>query len=438
MPVVPGSLAALLFLFAGAFTAPSFQTFRCLVVGFLARVGDHTVCGMLQAARLAGRWHHSRAHDFFTRARWSPDELGLALLDFLLAAFLAADAPLRLAVDDTLFGRSGRKVAGCHFHHDGAAPLGSGRRTRWGNNWVVVGLLVELPFGGGRAVCLPLLLRLWRPRDERHPERPSQSELARELTDMVAARSVGRRIEVVADAGYASKAWRGLPAHVTVTLRLRANAALYAFAPPRTGKRGRPALKGQRLGSLGELARGAVFQTVQTADGNAQAHVVRGLWYSVFHTRPVQVVLVRGADRDQGFDIAILSTDTDASAGQLIERYGQRWAIETCFQEAKQTTGVGQARNRTERAVQRTVPFGFLCQSLVIAWYALHGDHRRDLDTRRKSAPWYTQKATISYQDMLTALRRELIRAQLPPRAARHPTPPQITHAAHTPARYAA
>jgi hypothetical protein len=65
MPVVPCSLDALLFLSAGAFSAPTFQTFRMLVVGFLARVGEHSVCGMLQAARLERVWHHSRAHAFF-------------------------------------------------------------------------------------------------------------------------------------------------------------------------------------------------------------------------------------------------------------------------------------------------------------------------------------------------------------------------------------
>ena len=133
---VPSSLASLLSLLAPCFTQPSFQTFSMLVIGFVGRVRDCTVTGMLQAAGLAGCWHHSRAHDFFARSRWNPDELGLRLLDFLVVVFVAAGAPLRLAVDDTLFGRSGRKVFGAHYLHDGAQPEGSGRRTRWGNCWV--------------------------------------------------------------------------------------------------------------------------------------------------------------------------------------------------------------------------------------------------------------------------------------------------------------
>ena len=144
---VPTSLAGLLSLLAPCFTQPSFQTFSMLVVGFVGRVRDCTVTGMLQAAGVAGCWHHSRAHDFFARRRWDPDRLGLALLDFLVEVFVKVGAPIRLAVDDTLFGRSGRRVWGAHYLHDGAQPEGSGRRTRWGNCWVVVVLVVQLEPG---------------------------------------------------------------------------------------------------------------------------------------------------------------------------------------------------------------------------------------------------------------------------------------------------
>ncbi len=138
MPVVPGSLDSLLFLFAGAFTAPSFQTFRFLVVGFLTRVGEHTVCGMLQAARLERVWHHSRAHYFFSSARWSADELGLLLLDFLVATFVAGEEPIRVAVDETV--ASNCTSGGCVF-----------------------GLCGEV--GGGRDVLAALLLDLRREWD---------------------------------------------------------------------------------------------------------------------------------------------------------------------------------------------------------------------------------------------------------------------------------
>jgi len=233
MPLhVPGSLAGLLSLCRPAFTQPTFQTFSALVVGAVGRIRDHTVTGMLQAAGLVGCWHHSRAHDFFARRRWDPDRVGLLLLDFLVEVFVAAGAPIRLAVDDTLFGRSGRRVFGAHYLHDGAQPEGSGRRTRWGNCWVVVVLIVELPCLGGRSVGLPVMFRLFRPRDGDHPDRPSQPELARGLIDMILKRFPARIIELVMDGAYATKAWRGLPGRVTVTTRMRANAAVSKLAPP--------------------------------------------------------------------------------------------------------------------------------------------------------------------------------------------------------------
>jgi hypothetical protein len=74
---VPASLLSLLAGLAPLFTAPSFRTFCGLACGFLARPGKPTVCGMLEGAALSRLWPHDRAHSFFSRARWKPDELGL-------------------------------------------------------------------------------------------------------------------------------------------------------------------------------------------------------------------------------------------------------------------------------------------------------------------------------------------------------------------------
>jgi hypothetical protein len=439
---VPTSLAGLLSLLGPCFSQPTFQTFSMLLVGSVARVRDCTVTGMLQAAGLAGEWHHSRAHDFFARRRWDPDELGVRLLDFLVSVFVKDGAPIRLAVDDTLFGRSGKRVWGAHYLHDGAQPEGSGQRTRWGNCWVVVVLVVQLPCLGGRPVGLPILFRLFRPKDDEQPDRPSQPVLARTLIDMILARFPAPIVELVMDGAYATKAWRGLPDRVSVTTRMRSNAAVFKLAPPRTGKRGRPALKGARLASLAQLAATAVFEpvTITAPDGKTRVEHVWSttcLWYGPFHTRPVTVMLIRKPGRTEGFDVALASTDITATSGQLIARYDSRWSIETAHQEAK-AHGVGEARNRVRKAVERTVPFGFLTQTITITWYALHGDPAADLKARRRAAPWYRQKSTVSYADMLAALRRELIRHEYHAQAPATTTNPQIRPAPSKPALTAA
>ena len=133
-PTAPCSLAGLLAEFRPCFTAPTFQTFVGLVVGLIGQTRRRTVCGMLTGAGLDQVWHHSRAHRLFTTARWSGDALGLALADLIVARLLPADSALTIAVDDTLFKRSGKKVFGVAWHHDGAAkgpkPIG------FGNCWV--------------------------------------------------------------------------------------------------------------------------------------------------------------------------------------------------------------------------------------------------------------------------------------------------------------
>jgi hypothetical protein len=408
-----------------------------LLVGFTGRVRDCTVTGMLQAAGLAGVWHHSRAHDFFARRCWDPDEVGLALLEFVVTVFARHDAPIRFAVDDTLFGRSGPKVFGAHYLHDGAQPEGSGQRTRWGNCWVVVVLVIELPCLGGRAVGLPVLFRLFEPKDQARPEldseRPSQAELARVLIDMILALFPGRIVELVMDGAYASKAWRGLPDRVTVTTRMRSNARVHELAPAgrRPGQQGRTPLKGKKLATLAEIASTAIFTpvTITSPDGRertAHVHEFVCLWYKPFYTRAVKVILIRNPGRTDGFDVALASTDADVSASELIARYDSRWTIETCNQQAK-AHGVGQARNRVQKAVKRTVPFGFLAQTITITWYAVHGDPQADLDARRKASPWYRQKSTVSYADMLAALRRELIRNEFWEQAPPMTTTPKLT-----------
>lgn len=435
MPALPSSLSAILSLLQPAFTAPTFQIFEALVAGFFGRVGEHTVTGMWQAARLAGRLHHSRAHDFFARAAWCPDRLGLLLLDFLVERFLDAGAPIVLAVDGSVFRRSGRRVHGTSWHHDSSAAPGGG--FKFGNCFVVVGLVVRIAALGERAWCLPVLFRLWLPTPkptEARPnpsKRPSQQELAAGLVAKVAERYPEGRIDIVGDSAFACKAMAPVSDRVTLTSRLRSNAVIHAPKPAPTGKRGRPRVKGRRLGTPAEIAARAKpseWRRLQVPGrGDVEALVVEGLWYSVFGPRAVRVVIVREPGDVEGYRIALISTDLEAGVAEIIARYADRWSIEVAFQDAKQTVGVGEARNRVKPAVERTVPFGLLCQSVAIAWYVLNADPAADIDRRRREAPWYSQKRDPSMLDILAALRRELIRAEFRQGAGRAPSSRQIT-----------
>src|SRR6266542_3700341 len=136
------------------------------------------------------------------------------------------------------------------------------------------------------------------------------------------------------------------------------------------------------------------------------------LWPAVFGTRPVHVVLVRSPNAPDGFDLALVSTDLAATPAELVERYSTRWSVETAFLDSRHLAGVGQARTRTQRSVERLIPFGLVCVSLAIVWYARHGHPAADLAAHRVRAPWYRTKRTVSVADMLAALRRALLAAQ--------------------------
>lgn len=435
MPLyLPGSLEELLSLFGGCFTQPTFQTFRALLAGQISQTGLRTVTGMLIGARLSAIWHHCRAHHFFSRRRWSAEELGLRMLELIVERLVDRDAPILVAVDDTLAKRLGRFVFGCHWHHDATANAKQGA-SAWGNCWVVAGIVVRLRFLK-RSVCLPVTFRLWRPKrghipkGKPDPERPSKPELARQIVDLIAERLPERRIDVVGDAAYASRAWRGLPARVSVTFRLRADAALYAPAPPRTGKRGQPAKWGKRLPSLTQIATDPATRWVSASArryGQAEAvelFEIDCLWGPLGAETPVRVILVKDAARPSGYELALLTTDLRSAPAKVVERYAGRWPIEVAFEEAKHVFGVGEARNRAPLAVERTVPFQFLCMTLTIVWYALYGHHPGVVAERRARAPWYLSKADPSTADMLAKLRRVMIAAQY--RRGGGPTPEPV------------
>ena len=149
------------------------------------------------------------------------------------------------------------------------------------------------------------------------------------------------------------------------------------------------------------------------------------LWYGTYRSRAVRVILVRepASRAKAGYDLALISTDLDRPAEQVVARYAARWAIEVAIEDAKQHTGVGQTHTRTPRAVQRAVPFGLTVQSIVILWYAGHGHHPDLAAERRATAPWYRTKTHPAYHDMITKLRRVLIAARFRAGKPRNPTP---------------
>lgn len=418
---LPPSFAPVLSPMRQCFTKPTFETFVVLFCGFVTCVGDHTVTGMLIASGYSTSWSHHRAHRFFSRARWSVDELGLAVADLVVKHFAAAEEVIELVVDDSLFKRRGPRVWGVFWHHDATST--SSKPVAKGTCYVAIGIVVR-PVFMTRSICLPVHVKLWipKPKPAKGKKRsakaskdcPSKVDIAKTAVLAIAERYPDHKIHVCGDAAYMSKALRKLPANITWTSRLRSDAALYELAPPKTGRRGRPRIKGDKLPKLAVIAKNALWLPLDvrrySADGDTNVTVevysFICLWHGVMGAERVKVVMVRDVGKD-GYGIAIVTTDIDADDQTIIERYARRWSIEVTFEEGKEIAGVHEARNRTRKAVERTVPFCFYSMSILVTWFATCGiDADSIVEERRQIAPWYYSKTTVSFADMLDVARR--------------------------------
>ncbi|WP_239336604.1 transposase [Frankia sp. CiP3] len=285
---VPPSFAALLATFRPCFTAPTFRTFCALVYGMLAGSGRRTVCGMLVGAGLSRAWRHHRAHRFFSRAAWSPDELGLALVRLVVGLLVPEGQPVTVAVDDTLYHRSGHSVHAASWFHDGSAT--STTKAGFGNNWVIAGIVLTIPLLG-RVVCLLVLARLVCTGTVD----ASRRKLATQMMTKTAENLPGRMVHGVGDAAYAGKELCSLPENVTWTTRVRTDADLSKPAPPERSQaphagtdRRRAHLHPRHRDPLREdhhrlrsrphlpVARGFQLQTRAVSSGQCTARIVLG------------------------------------------------------------------------------------------------------------------------------------------------------------------
>lgn len=418
MELVPGFMALVQGL-SSTMTAPTFASLTTVLSGWVF-AGRRTVTRMILAAGLAADKHYSSYHRLFSAARWSLDALGLAMFT-LVEPFLGEI--VMLGLDDTLCRKRGRKMFGTGMHHD---PLLSSRGkaiTNWGHSWVVLGVIVELPFRRGHYYFLPLLFRLYLNKKSAAQHRRvyrTRPQLAVEMLAVLGTSRKNRRFHAVADSAYGGQSVLCfLPANCDLTSRLPMNARLYAAPPERKpGTNGRPRKRGDLLPTpaalLAERCRRVTLsiygrsQTARVADQEARVHAAPN--------RPLRVLAVEAVKGGRGQE-AFYSTCHDASAEHVIRWYAMRWSVEVANHDSKQHLGFEEPQGWSRRAVERTAPLAMLLYGLIVLWFAGEG-HR---DWRPLDCPWYVSKAEPSFADMLATLRRRSVRRQVLSLAVRGP-----------------
>ena len=226
------------------------------------------------------------------------------------------------------------------------ASAQGGQKVAFGNTWVIAAIVVRLSFCPS-PVALPVLFRLWRGKGT-----ASQVDLAAGMVKLLAAAFPGRDVHGTGDAAFHGQAL--VVEGTTRTTRLPANAVLYGPEPPRTGKRGRPRVKGDRLGTL-RPDRGVSpldrygDQRLRTRHRRAVTHA-EALWHGSFKTAPGRVVLIRAPGSPKAYDLGLFTLDTDADPAAIAERYSWRWPIEPSNATGKQILGAGDACNRVRES----------------------------------------------------------------------------------------
>jgi hypothetical protein len=397
--------------FRECFRIEVFQTFQTLIAGWIICVGPHTISEVWQATGLAAKRHHDTAYAVFNSAAWEWDDLGIVLATLILTHLIPGGV-VWVAVDDTLCHKRGAKVAFGGIFLDAVLSSKRHKTLRFGLNWVVLGIAVPIPMRPDRYYCLPVLWRLYRKKG--HDGFQTRPTAAAVLARKLAEANPGRTFWLVGDSAYINAAvLQDRPKNLQAIGPLNWKAALYDLpGPSQPGKPGQPRKKGDRLPNPKAMIEDTATYPAELLEiafpnqtRELRVQVIRNvLWYTGCKTDPVMVVLVRDP-LGQWRDEVLVATDPTASAAFVILGYCRRWSVELAFHDSKQYLGLHDPHVWSERSVERAHPMAWFITSLTILWYCLKGHEGAHVERER---PWYLDKVTPTFTDMLGALRLQM------------------------------
>jgi len=221
-----------------------------------------------------------------------------------------------------------------------------------------------------------------------------------------------RQFSFAGDAGFGSHEMAASTQHykgrLSVLSKFPANANLYALPGPYCGN-GRPAKKGPKMPSPKQVVADGAKRTrlsVSWYGGTRrEVEVVSevGWWFKsgvgLVQLRWVYVHDLSGTHRDD----YLYSTDVSLRAEQIIERYTQRWNIETTFEETRSYLGLETTQGYCQKTVQRAEPMLFGLYSVVGLLYEQLPEDRQE----QGQVQW-EGKETVTFSDAISAVRRWL------------------------------
>ena len=414
---LPRKIIQVLRHFEGEFSERVWEWAKVLLIGAILVPGERTVTAILRVMGLSHERQFQNYHRVLNRAKWSSRALSRILLRVLVAVFVPKDAAIVVGIDETIERRRGAKIAAKGIYRD---PVRSSKEffvKTSGLRWISMLLLAPIPWVG-RVWALPFFTVLapsGRYNSQHRRRHKKLTDWGRQMIRQLRRWVPDRALVVVADNSYAVldllACAAGLRQPVTVITRLRLDAALYDPAPVRQpGTNGRPRKKGERQSTLAQRVTDPATQWEQRSVcwyGQQQRLVEVATGTAVwFHNGlpPVALRWVLIRDPQQTFaPQALLCTDQQAEATQIIEWFVLRWQIEATFHEVRTHLGVETQRQWSDLAILRTTPalLGLFALVTLFAHQLLQG---QSLPTRQ--AAWYT-KAQPTFSDALALVRHQ-------------------------------
>lgn len=403
-----------------AFTRPAYSRFVLLALAAILVLGGRTIANLLRCLGALAPGHPSSFHRVFSRDRWRSLVLARRYIHGVLARFVPR-GPIELAGDDTVTEHPGPKVYGKGCHRDPVRSTHSFTAFRWGHKWVVLTVLVPVPWAT-RRWALPLMIALYLPPPEEDQPKPKKgqhqwshktpSQLLQQMLRVLMRWCPDRQFLCAADGDYATHELAEFAmqsaGRLTFISKFYKDANLVAPAPAYSGK-GRPRVKGKKVAEpaqvVGDTPKRQELDVAWYGGGRRRVEVVTGsgLWYrSGKPLVPVRWVFVHdrtGTHRDEYF----FTTDVAMNPAEVIEMYTGRWNIETMFQEARSYLGLETTRGWSWNTVRRGGPCLFSLYTVVAWLYA-------ELPTRYagvRVVDW-PGKHDVTFSDAITAVRRWL------------------------------
>jgi DDE superfamily endonuclease len=420
---------------------------RAHLLAQLVCLGRHTLSALLTTN---GQLHQDWSADYrlYSQQRVDPDEL-FAQIRRGVQQSLEPDQPLVVAMDDSIFRKTGRKILGVGYRRDPLSPPFQVNLVL-GMRFVQLSALMHQQDGFSRMIPIdfqqaPLPTR--PPRNAPEGQRLLyQAQLAAANINNVARQRVEllrdqldaeqdpehpRYLQVVADGRFTnSKLLKHLPHRTTLIGRIRRDAKLF-FLPQAQAATGRKRVYGQEAPTPEELLKDLSmdFQVVeaQLGERSCQFRVkslgpLRALQAGSGHQLQLLVIAPLGYRLRKGSKLLyrqpafLICTDPNLSIQSLLQNYLWRWDIEVNFRDQKSLLGVGEAQVRNPNSVQSQPATAIAAYGLLLL-AAAQCDLKALNQPKWRSDPQFKRLSTAT---LINLLRHELWNASIRPKRFTH------------------